>query len=233
MGCVYCQNWPFSQKHDGVEMTCRELADIMLKLQEAGCHNINLVSPTHFAPLIVEAIKLAKEDGLKLPIVYNTGGYDSLKTIKALEGIVDIYLPDMRYAKDTMAEKYSEAAGYVQNNRAIVREMHRQTGVLKISHRGIASKGMIIRLLILPGGISGTLDTLEFIAGEINKNTYLSVMSQYYPAYRAQEYKELSRRITSKDYYPVIEKMKELGLDNGWVQPFWGNFDPKFAGENQ
>jgi len=204
----------------------------MLKLQDIGCHNINLVSPTHFTPGIVKAIRQACLKGLTLPIVYNTGGYDSIKNIKALEGIVDIYLPDMRYSSDRMAGKYSRAPGYTINSRSIVHEMHRQAGPLQISSDGIATKGLLIRLLILPGGISGTENSLEFIASEIGHDTYLSIMSQYYPACKAKQYKELSSRIASKDYYSVIKKMQELGLHNGWVQPFAGDFGREFAGEN-
>ncbi len=204
----------------------------MLKLQDEGCHNINLVSPTHFTPGIVEAIRQACLKGLTLPIVYNTGGYDSIKNIRVLEGIVDIYLPDMRYSSDRMAKKYSTAPGYTANNRSIVREMHRQAGTLHISSDGIATKGLLIRLLILPGGISGTEDSLEFIASKIGRDTYLSVMSQYYPAYKAQRYKKLSHRIASKNYYSVIKKMRGLGLHKGWIQPFAGDFGKEFAGEN-
>lgn len=232
LNCVYCQNWQFSQKNKGTKITPRELCEIMLKLQDKGCHNINLVSPTHFTPGIVEAIKQACMKGLALPIVYNTGGYDSLENIKGLGGIVDIYLPDMRYSSDLMAEKYSQAVFYTENNRLIIREMHRQAGILQLSSDGIAIKGLLIRLLMLPGGISGTEDSLEFIASEIGCDTYLSIMSQYYPACKANHFEELSHRITSKDYYSVIKKMRELNLNNGWVQPVTDAFDKEFSGEN-
>jgi len=204
---------------------------MMLVLQEKGCHNINFVTPTHFVPSIVEALKDAYSKGLNIPLVYNTGGYDSPHIIKALDGIIDIYMPDMRYSQDAMAEKHSSAPGYVLNNRAIVKEMYAQAGNLKTT-QGIAERGLIIRLLVLPGGISGTVDTLEFIAKNLSKNVYLSVMSQYYPAYNAMEYKELSRRISREEYYPVLDRMHELGLHSGWVQPFEGEFDERFAGEN-
>lgn len=231
MACAYCQNYQFSQFAAGKIVSPPELSDIMVKLQERGCHNINLVSPTHFVPGIVEALKHAYSCGLKLPIVYNTGGYDSLHIIKALNGIIDIYLPDMRYSSDENAGRYSNAPGYVKNNRMVVKEMYRQVGNLALS-KGIAKKGLIIRLLILPGGISGTVETLEFINKELGKKVYLSVMSQYYPAYKASEYKDLTHRISSKDYDTVIDKMNELGLSNGWVQPYGGEFDSRFAGEN-
>lgn len=231
MGCVYCQNYQFSQLAAGKVVSSRQLSEIMLNLEERGCHNINLVSPTHFVPEIVEALQYAYSAGLTLPIVYNTGGYDSLDVIRALDGIIDIYLPDMRYSSDEFAKKYSKAPGYVGNNRLIVKEMYRQVDNLALS-RGIAKKGLIIRLLILPGGISGTVDTLRFISRELGKNVYLSVMSQYYPAYRALEYGELSRRIKSREYKAVTDKMNELGFRNGWVQPYGGDFDSRFAGEN-
>ena len=180
---------------------------------------------------ILEALKGAYEKGLDLPIVYNTGGYDSLSVIRSLEGIVDIYLPDMRYSRDEEAVKYSEAPGYVGNNRNIVKEMQRQVGKLKFKD-SIAVKGLIIRLLMLPESISGTEETLEFIKRELSSDVHLSVMSQYYPAYKASNFKELSLGISRKDYDSVLEKMLELGLDEGWVQPFQGGFDKKLAGEN-
>ena len=231
MGCVYCQNHRFSQSDAGKKISNRDLSAIMLELQDRGCHNINLVSPTHFAPQIVEALKYAWAGGLELPVVYNTGGYDSPSVIRALEGLVDIYLPDMRYSSDAMAEKYSGAPGYVSNNRAIVKEMRRQVGVLRVSG-GIALSGLIIRLLILPGGISGTTETLRFIAGKIGKDICLSVMSQYYPAHKAALYNELARRISREDYSAAVNTMRESGFCVGWVQPFEGEFDERFAGEN-
>ncbi|MFH1552932.1 MAG: radical SAM protein [Candidatus Omnitrophota bacterium] len=231
MGCVYCQNYRFSQHDAGKEVSGRDLGNIMLELERAGCHNINLVSPTHFVPIIVEALKCACSGGLKIPVVYNTGGYDALNVVRSLEGLVEIYLPDMRYSSSIMAAKYSAAPGYVPNNRAIVKEMYRQAGKIEC-FRGVARKGLIVRLLILPGGISGTLETLEFIQKALGKEVYLSVMSQYYPAYKANSFEELSHRIKSEDYYPVIRKMDELGFSEGWVQPFDGEFDKRFAGEN-
>jgi len=232
MSCIYCQNWQFSQNDNGIETTTEELARIMIGLQNTGCHNINLVSPTHFVPSIVEAIRHASLNGLKIPIVYNTGGYDSLHIIKLLEGIVDIYLPDMRYSKNDAAVKYSKAPGYTQNNRLVVKEMARQTGKLKLSPAGIALRGIIIRLLILPNGISGTEATMDFIANEIGPDTYLSVMSQYYPAYMANRSQDLARRITLHEYDSIMQKLEALSLSNGWVQPFECDFDPHFAGEN-
>ncbi|MBD3425935.1 MAG: radical SAM protein [Candidatus Omnitrophica bacterium] len=231
MGCVYCQNYQFSQSELGREVTSSELAGIMMELQDTGAHNINLVTPTHFVYPILEALREACIRGLEIPVVYNTGGYDSLAVIKALDGIVDIYLPDMRYSDDRMAEKYSCSPDYVANNRAIVSQMNSQVSRL-VTEDGVAKRGLIIRLLILPGNISGTLNTLEFIAEELGKDTYISVMSQYYPAYKAGEYAELAGSISLDDYHAVIDKMEQRGLDNGWVQSYHGGFDERFAGEN-
>lgn len=233
MKCVYCQNWRFSQSDKGGRSMDKEaLADAMLELEKLSCHNINLVSPTHFMPVIVDAFKMALEKGLTLPLVYNTGGYDSPELIRALDGIVDIYLPDMRYFSSEKAKKYSSVNAYAENNRLIVKEMFRQAGNLVTDEHDIGIKGLIIRLLILPGAISGTEDTLEFIRKNIGTDVYLSVMSQYYPAHKAKKYVELSRGIKKEEYQQVVEKVNELGFANGWIQPFGESFDPDFAGEN-
>lgn len=231
MGCVYCQNYQFSQKNNGKTISIKRLAEIMLELERMGCHNINLVTPTHFMPQILEGLYIAYSGGLDIPIVYNSGGYDSLHVIKLLEGIVDIYLPDMKYSSNDMAVKYSSSPDYVENNRIIVKEMFRQVGNLELVN-DIAKKGIIIRLLMLPNKISGTEDTLEFIAENLGKNVYLSVMSQYYPANKALLYKELARHISSKEHNSVTKKIEGLGLKNGWVQPFNEEFDPNLQGEN-
>lgn len=231
MRCVYCQNYKFSQNRAGKKVSARDLGLMMLELEKQACHNINLVNPTHFVPAIIEALGEAYQSGLNIPIVYNTSGYDSLSVIKCLEGIVDVYLVDMRYSLDEEAKKYSQAPGYVLNNRLLVKEMWRQTGALKCV-RHIAQKGLIIRLLILPNNISGTKETLEFISREIGEDVSLSVMSQYYPAYKASSFKELERRINREEYAEVISKMEELGMDKGWTQPFNQEFDARFAGEN-
>lgn len=230
MRCLYCQNYKFSQLSGEKEIPLKELADIMIDLEASGCHNINLVSPTHYAAQIVESISLAIEIGLRIPIVYNTGGYDSLDVIKLLKGIVDIYMPDMRYSDDRMALFYSDAGNYVKHNRACVSEMYKQAGDLVMNDEGIAAKGMIIRCLVLPNNISGTEKSLEFIAKHISKKAYISLMSQYYPAYRASRTKELSRRITTAEYNAAVNKLRELGIDNGWVQGEPLDFDGRFAG---
>jgi len=216
--CVYCQNYPISQMGTGAERTTGELACQMLWLQEQGCHNVNLVTPTHFVPQILKAIGIALERGFRLPLVYNTSGYDSLESLKLLDGIVDIYLPDMRYSDDPTSLKYSIAPHYPEINRAAVKEMYRQVGNLVVDENGIAKRGLIIRHLILPCGLSGTERIMKFLAEEISKDVYISLMSQYFPAYKAHEFKELSRRITAEEYEKAYQIMQKYGLENGWVQ---------------
>src|SRR5208283_1310224 len=194
--CVYCQNYPISQMGNGVEKTPEELAGQMLLLQEQGCHNLNLVTPSHFMPQILKSLDMASQRGFDLPIVYNTNGYESLEALRLLDGIVDIYLPDMRYSNNGFSMKYSGAPHYSEVNRAAVKEMHRQVGNLVVDESGFGKRGLIIRHLILPKGLSGTEVIMKFIAEEISKDVYISLMSQYFPAYKAKCYKELSRRIT-------------------------------------
>ncbi len=230
MRCVYCQNYYFSQLDEGSEMSIDDLASAMLYLQETGCHNINLVSPTHNAVSIALAIRTAKDKGLKLPIVYNTGGYDLVDTLRLLDGIIDIYMPDMRYSSNDMALKYSDVPDYVGYNRSAVRQMRAQVGDLVIDKDGIARRGLIIRLLVLPDDISGSKDTLRFIAKEISRNTFLSIMSQYYPTFKAYSFSPISRAIMQDEYMEVVEEARLLGLDNGWVQEGPAPVDTKFAG---
>jgi putative pyruvate formate lyase activating enzyme len=220
--CVYCQNYPISQMGNGAERTPGELACQMLYLQEQGCHNLNLVTPTHFMPQILRALGIARERGFTLPIVYNTSGYESLEALRLLDGIVDIYLPDMRYSDDTIALRYSIAPHYPEINRAAIKEMYRQVGNLALDEMGIARQGLIIRHLILPGGISGTEEIMKFLAEEVSKDVYISLMSQYFPAYKAGEIKELSRRITTEEYKEARKIMEKYGLENGWVQEMDG-----------
>jgi len=231
MQCVYCQNHIFSQNSSGKGTAPESLAEMMLKLQDMGCHNINLVNPAFFLPSIVEALKRAFSRGLDLPIVYNTGGYDSVDIIRRLDGLIDIYLPDMRYSQDEMAEKFSGVSGYVQVNRETVKEMYRQVGELKIKD-GVAVKGLIIRLLVLPEEVSGTEDTLEFIAKNLGKNVSISLMSQYYPAYKASSFASINRKISRDEYDRAVKKAEDLGFEAGWIQPFGENFDRDLFGEN-
>lgn len=230
MACAYCQNYEFSQLGQGKETDFPELAGYMLKLQEAGCHNINLVTPTHVMPQILKALSLAIQKGLKIPLVYNTGGYELAEIIKMLEGIVDIYLADMRYAESEVARKYSDAADYPLYNQEAIKEMQRQAGVAQMDDHGIIIKGLIIRHLVLPNNLSGTEKIMRFLSQEISKETYLSLMSQYTPYYRAAEFKEISRRISPEEYAAAKKITRKYGLDNGWSQEAGGL--ERFAGVN-
>lgn len=230
MACVYCQNFEFSQMEEGREVEAEELAGFMLQLQNLNCHNINLVTPTHVMPQILQALKLAVSQGLLLPIVYNTGGYELKGILKLLEGIVDIYLPDMRYADNEMAVKYSDAPDYAGYNQEALREIHRQVGVAQIDEAGIIKKGVIIRHLVMPNNIAGTDKIMCFISRELSKDTYLSLMSQYYPCFQAEEFPGLSRRITQKEYEEAQSSMERYGLHNGWIQESGGL--ARFAGTN-
>ena len=203
---------------NGVERTPGELACQMLWLQEQGCHNLNLVTPTHFMPQILKAVGIAHERGFNLPIVYNTSGYESLEVLQLLDGIIDIYMPDMRYSDDRTAVKYSAAPHYAEINRAAVKEMYQQVGNLVIDENGIAKKGLLIRHLVLPGGLSGTEGIMKFLAEEVSKDVYISLMSQYFPAHKAHTFKELSRRITAEEYEEARRIMEKYGLENGWIQ---------------
>ncbi len=218
--CVYCQNYPISQMGHGAERTPGELACQMLYLQEQGCHNLNLVTPTHFMPQILKALGIAKERGFSLPIVYNTGGYESVEALQLLEGIVDIYLPDMRYSDDGTARRLSVAPHYPEINRPAVKEMFRQVGNLVLDENGVAKRGIIIRHLVLPHGLSGTEGVMRFLSEEISKDVFISLMSQYFPAYKAPETKDLSRRITAEEYEDARRIMEKYGLENGWTQEF-------------
>jgi putative pyruvate formate lyase activating enzyme len=216
--CAYCQNYPISQRGNGEERTAGELACQMLWLQEQGCHNLNLVTPTHFVPQILKALGIAMLRGFDLPIVYNTSGYESRETLRLLDGIVDIYLPDMRYSDNAVALKYSVAPDYPEINRAAIKEMFRQVGNLVLDENGMARQGLIVRHLVLPGGLSGTEGIMKFLAGEVSKDVCISLMSQYFPAYRAQEFGEINRRITPEEYEEAYRIMLKYGLENGWVQ---------------
>lgn len=216
--CVYCQNYPISQLGNGNKVSLSELAKIMLALQKRECHNINLVTPTHFVPQILKSLKLAIKMGLRIPIVYNSSGYESVRTLKLLDGIVDIYLPDARYADDEIARKYSSAPDYFEIMKKALKEMHRQVGDLVTDKIGIAYSGLIVRHLVLPEGLSGTKKIMRFIAREISPYTYISLMAQYFPAYQAGQFPPLSRRINRKEYREALRAFEEEGLGNGWFQ---------------
>jgi putative pyruvate formate lyase activating enzyme len=212
MRCLYCQNWDISWEGHGREVQVDELAAMMLELQAQGCHNINLVSPSHVVAQVLEAVALAAPAGLRLPLVYNTGGYDSLAALRLLDGVVDIYMPDAKYADDGLARRYSKIRGYVAANRAAIKEMHRQVGNLTLDARGIACRGLLVRHLVLPGGLAGTEVVLRFVAEEISRETYVNVMGQYRPCYRAGEYPELTRRPTPAEMRAAFAAADRLGL---------------------
>jgi putative pyruvate formate lyase activating enzyme len=218
MKCVYCQNYQISQEHEGVKTSINRLADSMLMLQNLGCHNINFVSPTIWIPQIVEALSAARNKGLTLPTVFNTGGYDSPSIIKKLNSIIDIYMPDIRYSSDHAAKKYSMVEDYVRYNRQSVKEMYRQVGGLKLDSHGIAAKGLLIRLLVLPYDIGGIKKTLDFIKSELSTDVYLSIMAQYHPTYNAFDYPKLSRSITAKEYLEIVRYAEKKGFSFGWTQ---------------
>lgn len=212
LACIYCQNYTISHLGEGDEMSAENLADIMVSIQRSGCHNINLVTPTHQMPMILQSISDAKELGLTVPIVYNCGGYESPESLKILDGIIDIYMPDFKYSDPEMGLKYSKAKDYPQAAKAALKEMHRQVGDLFLNEARIAKRGLLIRHLILPNNISGTKEFIRFIAEEISKNTYVNIMDQYRPCYKAYEYPELSRRITNKEYKDALKMALEAGL---------------------
>jgi putative pyruvate formate lyase activating enzyme len=210
--CVYCQNWSISEAGEGSEISAADLAGRMLSLQRQGCHNINLVSPSHVVAQILEALVIACAGGLHLPIVYNTGGYDSLEALALLDGVVDIYMPDLKYGDSPTARKYSKVRDYVTVNRAAVREMHRQVGDLVLDDEGIARRGLLVRHLVLPQGLAGTEAVLRFVAEEISRDTYLNIMAQYRPCNRARQFAEIDRRPTPAELAAALRRAAELGL---------------------
>ena len=210
--CVYCQNWDISQKGLGQEVEPEDLARMMLELQSQGCHNINFVTPSHVVAQIIAAVAIAAKQGLTLPLVYNTGGYDSLEALELLDGIIDIYMPDVKYGDSNKARRYSNVRNYVEVNRAAVREMHRQVGDLVIDNNGIAVRGLLVRHLVLPRNIAGTDSMLRFLAQDISTDTYLNIMDQYRPCYRAGENTPLDRPITKGEYEQALALADETGL---------------------
>lgn len=212
LDCVFCQNWEISHLDEGAEVDPEELCAMMLALQKRGCENINLVSPTHVVPQILEALELAVEKGLRLPLVYNTGGYDSLKTLALLDGVVDIYMPDAKYSSNAVAARYSGVPDYVDRNRAAILEMHRQVGDLVLDERGVAVRGLLVRHLVLPAGLAGTEDVVLFLARQVSPNTYVNIMDQYRPAGMAALYPELDRRLAAREYARALAAACAVGL---------------------
>lgn len=210
--CDFCQNWTLSQRGDGVEVSPEELAAQMLELQDAGCHNINLVSPSHVVAQVLAALEIAAGRGLALPIVFNTGGYDSLEALRLLDGVVDIYMPDMKYGDAAIAKRYSHIPDYPEVNQIAVKEMHRQVGDLVLDVQGVAVRGLLVRHLVLPYGLAGTERVLEFLAREISTNTYLNLMDQYHSDYKAGDIEPLSRRLTREEWYEALALAVSAGL---------------------
>ncbi len=210
--CIFCQNYTISQLGEGSSVASETLADMMLSLQERGCHNINLVSPSHVVPYILDALDIAAAKGLHLPLVYNTGGYDAIETLKLLDGIVDIYMPDMKYSDGKTAERLSGIKDYPKINRAAVREMHRQVGDLKMDESGIAQRGLLVRHLVLPNGLAGTEEVVKFLADEISAETYLNIMSQYRPCYKAFDIPTLNRPLKDKEFNDAVNLAHQQGL---------------------
>ena len=237
MRCVYCQNYQISQnwkKQKSRRINCRSLAQNMLYLQdELGCHNINFVSPSHFIPQLVRAVLEAVPMGLRVPLVYNTNGYDSITSLMELEGIISIYLPDLRYASDDWAKKFSHVSDYIARARQAIKEMYRQVGDLTVDDSGLARRGLIVRHLILPNGLSGSEDSLIWLARELSPTVTVSIMSQYSPLHRAQRIPLLSRKISVVEYESVLQLLHDMGIENGWTQEMRaaGNYIPDFERE--
>lgn len=210
--CIFCEQWQMSQLGTGSEATPEEIASMMLALQERGCHNVSFVSPSHVVAQIISAVFAAAQKGFSLPLVYNTGGYDSLEALQLLDGIIDIYVPDMKYGSPEASLRFSGVANYVEMNQAAVREMHRQVGGLELDAQGLATRGLLIRHLVLPGNVAGSHEVLDFIANEISPTTYVNLMDQYYPWYRAGDFAPLDRPLRQGEFSRVVEMAERQGL---------------------
>ena len=214
--CIFCQNYDISHLGNGERITISDLVRVMVRLQEIGCHNINFVTPTHYVPQIVASLPEAIEKGLRLPIVYNCSGYESIEVIRLLEGVVDIYMPDAKYLDESHSKRFSNAPDYPEVNKKILKEMYRQVGDLTINSKGIAERGLLIRHLVMPNEVSSSEAVLKFIAEEISVHSYVNIMDQYRPEYRAHEYPEINRRITHKEYLEAIQWAKHYHLYRGF-----------------
>lgn len=212
LSCRFCQNYDISQCGEGRRVNPQELADIMLELQQRGCHNVNLVSPSHFVPQILEALVIAVADGLNIPLVYNTGGYDSLVTLKLLDGIVDIYMPDFKFGSDEAGKKYLGVPNYFSAARLAIKEMHRQVGDLQVDAKGVARRGLLVRHLVMPNNLAGTREIMEFLAKEISPDTFVNIMDQYYPAHEARRFPEIARRVTREEFRKALQEASQAGL---------------------
>ncbi|TET75323.1 MAG: radical SAM protein [Dehalococcoidia bacterium] len=210
--CCFCQNYTISQLGEGHVVGSEELAEMMLSLQRRSCHNINFVSPTHVVPQILEALEIAVQAGLSVPLVYNSGGYDSLETLNLLDGIVDIYMPDMKYSDEKTAQRFSGVEDYPEINRAAVKEMHRQAGDLQLDDHGVATRGLLVRHLVLPHGFAGTAEACRFLSQKVSTNTYLNVMAQYHPCYKALDVPELARPLSGEEFAEAVRIARDRGL---------------------
>lgn len=218
MRCIFCQNYPISQLRHGKVSAPHELARMMISLQNDGCHNINLVTPSHVVPQFIAGLYVAATKGLNIPIVYNSSGYDGIESLKLLDGVVDVYMPDIKYSSNKNAETFSGATDYWDVVRPVIKEMYRQVGELKLDEDGVAIKGLLIRHLVLPENVSGTDKVLEFIADEISTETYISLMSQYFPAHKAVTHPIMHRRVNHMEFQHAVDTFHKLGLKNGWLQ---------------
>lgn len=210
--CVFCQNNDISWERTGSAADAHRLARLMLRLQEAGCHNINFVTPTHVVPQILEALPLAIEEGLRIPLVYNSGGYEAVETLRLLDGVIDIYMPDMKFVEPAAARRLAHAPDYWDVCRAAVKEMHRQVGDLVLDDRGLAVRGLLVRHLVMPNNIAGTREVMRFLAEEVSPNTYVNIMAQYRPEGRAWDFPEIARRCTPDEYRQAVASAKDMGI---------------------
>jgi len=212
--CQYCQNHDISQTDRGEEVEPEAISRMMLELQSRGCHNINFVSPSHVVPQILAAVLIAAQSGLRIPLVYNTGGYDSMSMLKLLDGVIDIYMPDMKYSDPAIARRFSKIRNYPQINQQAVKEMHSQVGDLTVDKSGIAMRGLLVRHLVLPNNLAGTDQVIRFLSEEISQRTYLNIMDQYHPAYKAHHIPDLNRRLTTQEYQTAIDAAVTAGMTN-------------------
>lgn len=216
LNCVFCQNYQISQLRQGEVVSLNDFATIMLSLEERGCHNINFVTPTHFIPQILQAVLIAKEKGVNIPLVYNSSGYDSVEVLSLLEGVIDIYMPDAKYADEEVALRYSNAPNYPNIMKDALKQMHRQVGDLSLDGEGIATRGLLVRHLVLPNDLAGTAEIMHFLATEISQDTYVNIMDQYRPCFRAHLYPEVNRLITQAEYEKAVELARKEGLHRGF-----------------
>ena len=218
LNCIFCQNYEISQEGKGKEITIQELADIFIKQQEKGVENINLVTPTSYVYQIIEALKIAKSRGLKIPIIYNTNGYENIETIKALNGYVDVYLPDLKYSENSLGKKYSKIDDYFEIATVAIKEMVNQVGVPQIDENGIIKKGVIIRHLVLPGYIENSKKALKWIKNNLPNEIYVSIMAQYFPTYKAKEDTIINRKLNKEEWQEIEDYVDELQIENGFIQ---------------